>query len=208
MGVNFQRLRGFRRELAGVGGYLVWHNSRHRILGFSRACRRLLGLARAGATALLLGMKSARAGRRLGTRDLVLAGLSPANGLPHSPVQVQKLFFLLDRNLPSTLGAPFFSFEPYDYGPFDRAVYDELVALAADGLVEVAPSLGSRWRTYRLTSAGQMQGDEVLSRLEPAARQYIEKANSWVRSLSFTELVSAIYRAFPDMRVNSVFEEA
>jgi hypothetical protein len=45
-------------------------------------------------------------------------------------VQVQKLFFLLDENIAADLGGRQFSFEPYDYGPFDRAVYSELELLA------------------------------------------------------------------------------
>lgn len=36
--------------------------------------------------------------------QFILAALSPAGQQPYSPVQVQKLFFLLDRNLPSEFG--------------------------------------------------------------------------------------------------------
>ena len=68
----------------------------------------------------------------------VLAGMAPAGNAPFSPVQVQKLFFLLDRNIANYTAGPHFGFEPYDYGPFDKQVYCDLEAMAADGLIEPA----------------------------------------------------------------------
>ena len=37
---------------------------------------------------------------------------------------------------------------------------------------------------------------------------YIRQLLVWVRRLSFSSLVAAIYREFPDMKENSVFKEA
>ena len=138
-------------------------------------------------------------------QDFVLATLSPAHGATHSPVQVQKLFFLLDQNIPDLVGGPFFKFTPYNYGPFDRAVYDELEALAVQGYVELC-SEGS-WKSYRLTAEGQERADDLFSGLPDRVRDYITKASKYVRDLSFTQLVSAIYKAYPEMRENSVFQE-
>ena len=137
--------------------------------------------------------------------EVVLSALAPACGAPHSPVQVQKLLFLIDRNVPRDVGGPHFDFQPYNYGPFDKAVYEELEALAKDGLVEVCP--GWKWNGYRLTEAGQKVGDGVLSSLKPNTREFIVKVSHVVRSLTFTQLVSAIYKAYPEMRANSVFQE-
>jgi uncharacterized protein len=138
-------------------------------------------------------------------QDIVLAGLAPAKGRSHSPVQVQKLFFLIDRNVSDLIQGPLFAFTPYNYGPFDPAVYNELEALAAQGAIEIVPEY--TWKRYALTAEGQAQGDHVLSQLHPKARDYIIRANTYVRSLGFTQLVSAIYKAFPETRVNSVFQE-
>ena len=55
-------------------------------------------------------------------KEVVLAALAPAKHAPHSPVQVQKLIFLIDRNIPREVGGPHFDFQPYNYGPFDKAV--------------------------------------------------------------------------------------
>ena len=138
-------------------------------------------------------------------REMVLAGLATQAGADYSPVQVQKLFFLLDRNAAHLYGGPLFSFTPYNYGPFDRQVYDELEHLADQGKVKFIPAWN--WRNYRLTTEGQAEGEKILSSLPPKLYTYLGKASSFVRSLTFTQLVSAIYRAYPDMRANSVFQD-
>jgi uncharacterized protein YwgA len=137
--------------------------------------------------------------------EVVLAALAPGGGAPHSPVQVQKILFLIDRNIAKDLGWPRFDFQPYNYGPFDKAVYEELQALAKDGLVELCS--GWKWTEYRLTEAGQEAGEKVLLSLKANTRGYIEKISGVVRSLTFTQLVSAIYKAYPEMRTNSVFQD-
>jgi uncharacterized protein YwgA len=138
--------------------------------------------------------------------DIVLAALSPAGSVPHTPVQVQKLLFLVDRNLASLIGGPKFNFEPYHYGPFDQEVYSTLGELARQGLVEITRSSSGNWREYRLTPEGQSRGRAVQVRLDRRAQSYLETASNFVRSLSFTDLVSAIYKAYPEMRARSVFQ--
>jgi len=138
---------------------------------------------------------------------VVLAALAPANGATHSPVQVQKLLFLIERNIPSAINGPVFDFKPYDYGPFDSAVYQTLDLLNLNGLVETVEEPGRRWKHYRLTPEGQAKGNEAISQLEDKHRQYIHAVSKYVRSLSFTQLVSAIYREYPEMKANSVFRK-
>jgi hypothetical protein len=138
-------------------------------------------------------------------KDIVLAALAPARGSPHTPVQVQKLLFLVDRNISKLVGGPYFNFQPYNYGPFDKAVYEVLEGLAGEGLVELCPDW--KWNNYRLTEAGQKLGEKFLGSLKEDAREYIQRASDFVRSVSFTELISAIYKAYPEMRRNSVFQE-
>ncbi len=137
-------------------------------------------------------------------KELALAGLAPAKGAYHSPIQVQKLFFLLDKNIPEIYGGPLFNFEPYNYGPFDKKVYQTLEELENEGLVDI--DLKSVIRTYKLTELGQTKGDKVLSDLPEVAQKFMVEVSNYVRKLSFNQLVSAIYKAYPEMRVNSVFQ--
>jgi hypothetical protein len=136
--------------------------------------------------------------------NIVLAALAAGGeNATYWPVQVQKLLFLIDREASALVGGPHFEFEPYDYGPFDRAVYVALDALAAQGLVNVQNT--GRYRVYSLSPEGFRQGSGHLQGLGAPARGYLEQVARWVRGLSFQQLVAAIYNRYPDMKVNSVF---
>lgn len=136
--------------------------------------------------------------------DLVLAALAAAGqSASFRPVQVQKLFFLIDQEIPTLVDGPHFDFRPYDYGPFDSEVYSELGHLKQEGLVLVSQGY---YRSYSLTQEGFEKGSAALKSLKQSARVYIQRASAWVLSLSFSQLVTAIYDAYPKMKANSVFK--
>jgi len=139
--------------------------------------------------------------------EFILAALAPSGGKTMTPVQVQKLFFLLDRNLSDKLGGPFFDFQPYDYGPFDSGVYQSLENLGLAGLVEVGTHPGRGWKTYRLSDVGRVNAEAAFNAVDKRWQEYMLKLFEFVTSLSFAELVSAIYKAYPEMKANSVFRE-
>ena len=137
-------------------------------------------------------------------RELVLATLATAGEYANFlPVQVQKIFFLIDRKASHLVGGPHFRFTPYDYGPFDSNVYDILDELKVEGLVVIDPS--GRYRRYYLSNAGFTAGEDVLFRLPEPTKHFLRETVHWVRSLRFDQLVAAIYRDYPDMKVNSIF---
>lgn len=138
-------------------------------------------------------------------KEIILSALAPSNGALHTPVQIQKLLFLLDKRASDFLGGPHFHFIPYHYGPFDKGIYDLLLQLAAKGHVEILGNPNLHLRKYRLTPAGQKKGDKILDSLDPKIAAYIRKLSVFVRSLSFAALVSSIYRAYPEMQENSLF---
>jgi hypothetical protein len=136
--------------------------------------------------------------------ELVLAGLAAGGqGAIYPPAQVQKLFFLLDKEVPTYVEGPHFAFVPYDYGPFDSSVYDALDRAALSGLVDINRT--GRVRTYSLTAEGYKIGSAALAKIHEPARTFVSSAAKWVISLSFAQLVSAIYQKYPDMKSNSVF---
>ncbi|MFQ5443318.1 MAG: hypothetical protein ACE5EK_01755 [Nitrospinales bacterium] len=136
-------------------------------------------------------------------KQFVLAALAPANGAVHTPVQVQKLLFILQEEIPEKIGGVHFNFEPYDYGPFDSEVYRVLEILSVDGLVEIIPG---KWNSYRLTELGQERAKASLDGLEPQIKTYLQSLSKFVRNLSFPKLVSAIYKNYPGWDENSVFQ--
>ncbi len=125
------------------------------------------------------------------------------DGASFLPVQAQKLFFLIDREAPHVFNGPHFDFRPYDYGPFDRAVYDCMDFLNGQKAVDI--STNGRYRSFRLSLNGYQEGRALLENMSPQARDYLQSVAQWVRTLNFQQLVTAIYDRYPDMKVNSVF---
>jgi hypothetical protein len=158
------------------------------------------------APVLLLRKDFFEKGTCMNKKEILLLSLS--GGYRFSPVQVQKLLFLIDKNLPDTAGTPFFNFQPYDYGPFDKDVYLELEGLSKEGLVEIYQEHLSGHRWYALTPEGAKKAQDLAARLDAKSADYIEKLSEFVRSLSFRDLVSAIYKAYPETKINSVFAES
>ena len=140
---------------------------------------------------------------------VLLAALAAGGvGAKYSPIQVQKLLFLIDREIPDYIGGPHFNFQPYQCGPYDQTVFEEAERQAEYGNViidENGPS--STYSLYYLSDTGLNDGLSALKRMPRAASRYMVKAAKWVQRQSFRTLVSAIYRDYPDMAVNSVIPE-
>jgi uncharacterized protein len=138
--------------------------------------------------------------------NLVLATLATAEqGTRFTPVQVQKIFFLIDRRGAHLTDGPHFDFQPYDYGPFDNTVYSELEQLEFAGSVQT--NNAGRYRLFSLTPQGYEAGRNVLATLLLPTRTFLKETVVWVRSLGFNQLVAAIYREYPDMKTRSVFNQ-
>jgi uncharacterized protein len=154
-----------------------------------------------------VGFSGTHLGENLMTRQQVLlAILAASQGRPYTPVQIQKAAFLVTRNLPSLVDeGSNFSFDPYDYGPFDQAVYAEAERLGSVGAVEIVPQDGVRWSRYAASDQGVQTGTDLLSRMAPRDREYIETVSKWVRGQSFDSLVKSIYAQYPEMKANSIF---
>ena len=145
-------------------------------------------------------------GEIMDKKEVILAVLAAADGAIHTPVQVQKILFLIDKKISNLIGGPYFNFTPYAYGPFDVEIYHLLENLAQEENVEIISNPNLRWAKYRLTIKGQKKGEEILNAMEAKVADYIKKLSSFIRSLSFAELISVIYNEFPEMKVNSVFK--
>lgn len=135
--------------------------------------------------------------------DIMLCALASGAHEEFSPVQLQKMMFLIDRNVGQALGGPFFDFKPYDYGPFDVGVYNTFSVLSAHEMAEAQGD--GKNRRYRLNDEGRARATEVLSRMDPKIRRYIGEVATFVQRVSFTSLVSSIYKQYPEMKANSVF---
>ena len=142
-------------------------------------------------------------------REFVLAGMQPANQREFTPVQIQKLFFLLQdlaadsHALDLANGHTHFTFEPYHYGPFDKGVYAQIECLRREGLAAIGmrePAI----RTYRLTPEGQELANSIYGRMDQPTQRLLSNVVTWVLAQNFNQLVKAVYAAYPDMAANSI----
>ncbi len=139
-------------------------------------------------------------------RDWPLMVLLCANDYRLQPVQLQKSLFLVDRlAAPKTGGGRLYDFKPYNYGPFDHQVYADLDSATGDSLVERVQSNAYPGHDFKLTPNGIRRAENALALLPKDKRQVLKNIVQWVNSLSFRELIGAIYKRFPEFRENSVF---
>ena len=138
-------------------------------------------------------------------KDFLLLVVASAKGESLTPVQLQKALFLIGKSgLPETPD-PFYSFEPYHYGPFDRAIYEDAEAYHLRGMMVRAPAERGGWMDTMITPNGLKEASELKKELSSIMHEFIQAIVDWVRGQSFRSLVSAIYRGYPEYSENSVF---
>ena len=125
------------------------------------------------------------------------------------PVQLQKTLFLFAKRTPERAlpKAATYDFVPYDYGPFSADVYQDAEELEKIGLITISRPPVSRYKRYRLTDAGEARKQVLLNEESNDVLDFLRRIVEFTQALSFNQLVSAIYRDFPEMRENSVFKE-
>lgn len=141
-------------------------------------------------------------------RDWTLLVLAAAGGQPLQPVQLQKTLFLIGENLKPVekdLSSEFYDFEPYDYGPFDRMAYADAEYLSNQGFATITTLPGRLYREYAATVDGLQRAKALEQDLARPLVEYVHSIVDWARSLSFSDLVRAIYQQYPEQRVRSVF---
>jgi hypothetical protein len=138
-------------------------------------------------------------------QEWLLLALAHRNGQPMTPAQIQKTMFLVGTEAKHLVGQGFYKFVPYNYGPFDASVYHDLDVMAQHGLVAGNSFPGRNWKVYAVTAAGLGQATAAKRSVDPSALSYLERVVDWVCSMSFPELVRAIYAKYPEYKANSVF---
>jgi hypothetical protein len=138
-------------------------------------------------------------------KDWALMTLSLAGGRPLTPVQLQKSLFLLGENVRPALPEDFYVFAPYNYGPFCQDIYQDVELLASEGLVTITRDPQYGYALYAATPQGVTQGQTQWQKLEERYQQYAKSVVDWVLPLSFSQLVSAIYKKYPNYQEKSIF---
>jgi hypothetical protein len=139
--------------------------------------------------------------------DWLLYVIAAADPQGLSPVQLQKTMFLVGQEMPKEVGKRYYSFQPYDYGPFTSEVYSDADLLAIEGLISIDNPNARSWRRYTATKLGIERATVLSADVSDKAREFIEKTIRWIRLLSFPDLVRTIYERYPSYRARSVFKE-
>jgi len=137
-----------------------------------------------------------------------LLALAASPDLELSPVQAQKALFLLAKGLRAARSGPYYTFRPYHYGPFDPAVYADLDRYVDEGLVERLPSEQYKGYNYHLTRQGRAVAEIIARDAGENITRYVNELVGWIRPLSFSELVSAVYEQYPEFKKKSIFRSS
>jgi len=138
--------------------------------------------------------------------DWLLLVISSAKNGVLTPVQLQKSLFLIKELDSDLTGDDFYVFKPYNYGPFTAEIYRDAEALEMDGLIVISGS-PSRFREYSITKEGLCKAGEIKKELAEQAVKFVSEVVAWTQSLTFENLIRAIYTHFPQYKENSVFSQ-
>ena len=142
----------------------------------------------------------------LENRDIMLLVIAAAGDTGLTPVQLMKSMFLIGRSGLSDLPSNFYSFVPYNYGPFNSDVYRDAEVMVNEGLVLEIREASRDWSKYAITRVGLQKSESLKHQVTPEFSEYIDAVVNWVKSLTFSGLLRAIYAKYPEMRENSVFQ--
>lgn len=134
--------------------------------------------------------------------DILLAILAAADGNELSRVQLQKVTFLVSEEFKGRLPQDFYRFDKHNFGPFCIDIYDDTEMLHYWGWIHIKPGAERRFDTYLIAESSNLDGLQLDSDI----KQFIEDTVTWVLEMSFGEIVRAIYRMYPEYRVNSIFK--
>jgi len=136
---------------------------------------------------------------------LLLLGMSEPDGSHPPPVdrvRVMKCLFVLGETVEGVKDGDYYDFTPYNYGPFDSAVYRDADQLGVSGLIQDVKVNGSK--AYLATPEG-VERAKQLEKDHPKEAAFLLKVRTWANRLPFAELLKAIYKRWPEQRANSVF---
>ena len=99
-----------------------------------------------------------------------------------------------------------YDFQPYDYGPFTREVYEDLEELGSEGLIIEARD----GKSYRTNAAGRRRIEKLAldePGLDPDAIGRLQNLRVELCDLSFRQLLKRVYEAHPESAARSVAKD-
>jgi uncharacterized protein YwgA len=116
--------------------------------------------------------------------------------MPVSPLQLQRGLFLFQELTKGPLSS-FYSFSPYNQGPFDSAIYRDVEALAESGLVVIREAKGRHWQVFSATEKGLQQARIAESELSSRTMNLLGQTMSWIQKQSISKIFRGVPAHFP-----------
>lgn len=135
--------------------------------------------------------------------DWILVLLHAAEDRHLDRVRIVKGLFLLSKESPQPL-ENFYTFYPYLYGPFSNEIYSDLDQLIKENLVALDLNVAPSWSQYRLTDKGVAKARELWKDLSKPIGQKLSEIAKDVLSLSFSQLLTHVYKRYPEYAKESV----
>lgn len=137
---------------------------------------------------------------------LPLALIYQAGGKIEGRTRIQKLTFLSSQRLEEE-GIDLYDFIPYDYGPFDKQVYDALDFLRAEGFVEqkeIRTYGGDTRYDYMLTEKGYESVQENVPEEETESIGDISPLQRDVRTIF--DIAGDVVDEYNDMPISNLLD--
>lgn len=133
----------------------------------------------------------------------LLLAIAQAGDKGLSPIQIQKTMFLLRMEAADYVGQRFYTFKPFNYGPFSSVIYKEVDFLVFSGMLREQQS--DNYNIYVATTAGRDRANTLIQRLDEKPKRYLVKLVRWVTSVDFGQLLRSVYAKYPKYATKSLF---
>lgn len=133
---------------------------------------------------------------------LCLVGWSQGT-FPWTQIPFNKATFLLSKSDLEFSGLDY-AFEPYNYGPWDPQVTDDLDSLVKQGCLTMHPISYSRGIEYRLTDWGRRRVEQQAHEVSDVQRKVIVTIATRVTAKHYTDMLRDLYAEYPAVAKNSI----
>lgn len=115
---------------------------------------------------------------------------------PLDRIRLQKAIFLVTRRGASAWSV-MYVYEPYNWGPYSRALADDVGNLQSERLIRTVRREPNTYPAYRLTSEGEAVAEQVIVLLDESELDFIAKVRMYVTCRDFNSLLREVYAAYP-----------
>lgn len=124
---------------------------------------------------------------------------------PLDRVRMQKAIFLLSQRGSDKLRS-FYSYRPYNWGPYSDALTEDVRNLQSQGKLTVVNDPANRYGRYIATTSGEADAALAWDELNTAERSFLIDVRSYVTGSSFQKLLREVYAAYPEYATASHFQ--